>query len=225
MTRSDDAAKRDGTPWAGLAGLLLLWFAAAYVIGAERLLAGGSPGLLRPIALTAVVPVAGFLALYALSPQFRERILTLDIATLTMLQVWRVVGFAFLPLYAFGVLPGLFAWPAGLGDVAIGLAAPFVVARLWRDRTWATSAGLVRFHLLGLVDFAIAIGTASLASGNFPGLLFGGVTSAAMEVWPLNLFPSFLVPIFIILHLAVLLQVLHMRRTVGQADAAAAGTA
>ena len=36
-----------------------------------------------------------------------------------------------------------------------------------------------------------------------------------MDVWPLSIFPSFLVPAFIILHLTVLLKVRHLRREVG----------
>ncbi len=148
-----------------------------------------------------------------------------DIRTLTMLQHWRVIGFVFLPLTYFAVLPGLFAWPAGLGDVAIGLAAAFVIARLDRDPAWATSAGLVRFHLLGLLDFAVAIATAGLTAGAFPSLIADGVTSAPLDVWPLNLFPSFIVPIFIILHLSVLLKVRHLRRVARRQVASAVATA
>ena len=33
-----------------------------------------------------------------------------------------------------------------------------------------------------------------------------------MEVWPLSLFPSFIVPLFVILHLTVLFQVRALRR-------------
>jgi len=106
----------------------------------------------------------------------------------------------------------LFAWPAGLGGVALGLAAPFVVARIDHDPAWATSTGLVLFQRLGLLDFAVAIATAGLAAGAYPALIPGGVTSAPMDVWPLNLFPSFIVPIFIGLHLSVLLKVRHSRR-------------
>ncbi len=119
------------------------------------------------------------------------------------------------------MLPGVFAWPAGLGDVAIGLAAAFVIARLGRDPAWATSAGLVRIHLLGLLDFAVAIATAGLTAGGFPSLIADGVTSAPLDVWPLNLFPSFIVPIFIILHLSVLLKVRHLRRAARQPAALA----
>lgn len=212
MNTSSHETEPNMAVWAGLTGLLLAWFAAAYVIGAERLLANEAASLILPIAITATVPVAAFLAIYALSSRFRGFILAQDIRALTMLQHWRVIGFGFLPLYFFAVLPGVFAWPAGLGDVAIGLAAAFVIARLDRDPAWATSAGLVRFHLLGLLDFAVAIATAGLAAGGFPALIADGVTSAPLDVWPLNLFPSFIVPIFIILHLSVLLKVRHLRR-------------
>lgn len=192
--------------------LLIVWFAVAVVIGDQALLTNANGSLVPPIAITAVVPVAVFLGLYASSSRFRGFVLAQNIETLTMLQLWRVIGFGFLMLYAYGVLPGLFALPAGLGDVAIGLAAPFVVLHLRRDPNYATSSGLVRFQYLGLLDFAVAIVTAGLSAGAFASLTPGGVTSAPMDVWPLSLFPSFIVPIFIILHLTVLLQVWELRR-------------
>ncbi|MFB3150322.1 MAG: hypothetical protein ACE10M_07110, partial [Alphaproteobacteria bacterium] len=74
----------------------------------------------------------------------------------------------------------------------------------------------VRFHLLGLLDFAVAILMAGLSAGAFPDLIPNGVTSAPMDVWPLNVFPSFLVPAFIILHLTVLLKVRDLRRAAGE---------
>jgi hypothetical protein len=195
-----------------LAVVLLSWFGAAYYIGAARLLVNMQGEFMAPIAITAVVPVALFFTFYALLPKFRKAVLAQDIAVLTALQNWRVIGFAFLPLYAHGVLPGLFAWPAGLGDVAIGLAAAFMVVRLRRDPDFARSPGFVRFNLLGMLDFAVAIATARLSAGQFSGLIENGVTSAAMDVWPLNIFPSFFVPFFMILHLTVLLKIRQMRR-------------
>ena len=195
--------------------LLAVWFAVATVIGSLELLSNTNNALLAPIAITAVIPVAFFLGLYNASSRFRSFVLAQDIETLTMLQHWRVIGFGFLMLYAYGALPGLFAWPAGLGDVAVGLAAPLVVLQLRRDPTYATSSGLVRFQYLGLLDFAAAIVTAGLSAGAFANLTPDGITSAPMDVWPLNLFPSFIVPIFIILHLTVLLKVRELRRRQG----------
>lgn len=205
----------------GLAALLLVQFTAAYVIGTEHLLTNDSLSLILPIGITVAVPVALFLASYSIFPRFQRFVLDQDLRTLTMIQLWRVMGFTFLMLYSFEVLPGLFAWPAGLGDVAVGLAAIVVLARLDRDPDYALSPSFSRFHLLGLLDFAVAVATSTIASGAFPSLIPTGITSAPMDVWPLNLFPSFFVPAFIILHLTVLLKVREMRR---QATTGSVGT-
>src|SRR4051794_34065890 len=45
---------------------------------------------------------------------------------------FRVAGVAFLLTMALGHLPALFAVPAGLGDIAAGIAAPLVARRLAR---------------------------------------------------------------------------------------------
>ena len=52
-----------------------------------------------------------------MSAKFRTVVLTSDLSLLTAIQAWRFAGFAFIALYAYGVLPGNFAWPAGLGDI------------------------------------------------------------------------------------------------------------
>ena len=208
---------RSETPWTpaltlGLAAALALWLGSVYLLGTAEVFATEGPRALRPVLLSIAVPVGIFLAAFAGSARLRRRVLSWDLATLTMLQHWRVVGFAFLPLLAHGVLPGLFAWPAGLGDVAVGLAAPLMVARLRRDPGFARSRRFLAYHALGMLDFVVAAGTASLAAGAYPGLIAGGPTSAAMEVWPLLVFPAFIVPIFIVLHLAVFFQVWALRR-------------
>lgn len=218
MTRFDRGPVWTGRTKAIAAALLAAQFLAAYVIGARELLRSDDHALFPPIAITAAVPVAAFLGSYALAPRFRRFVLAQDVRVLTLLQLWRVVGFAFLALYAFGTLPGLFALPAGAGDVAVGIAAFVVVRRLIERPDFARSMGFLAFHALGLADFAVAILTAGLAGGALPGLIVGGVTSAPMEVWPLNIFPSFLVPLFIILHLGVLLKVAALRRGRGGRD-------
>ena len=187
-------------------------FAAAYYVGTSHLLANDNQLPVPPIAITVVVPVTGFLAAYFLSARFREFVFAQDVRTLTMMQLWRVIGFTFLTLYSFGILPGLFAWPAGVGDVAVGVAALFAVHGIDRDANYVTTPSFVGFHVIGLLDFVVAFITVGLVAGAYPSLISGGLTSAAMDVWPLNIFPSFGVPIFIILHLTVLLKVREMRR-------------
>lgn len=194
-----------------LATLLAIQFVIAYVIGVEGLLINTELSVMPPIAITVVIPVALFLLTYFASTSFRKFILAQDIRTLTMLQHWRVLGFGFLLLYAHGVLPGLFAWPAGLGDIAIGFTAPLIIMRLRQDLAYETSTSLARFHYLGLLDFVVAVVTVGMTAGALPAFNPDGLTSGAMDVWPLNLFPSFGVPIFIILHLSVLLKINAMR--------------
>ena len=206
------------SPWTSRAikivtTLLLVQFAAAYVIGTGHFLTNDQQSMFPPIAVTVVLPVSAFLVVYMVSVRFREFILAQDIEALTMLQHWRVLGFGFLTLYFYDVLPGLFAWPAGLGDVLVGLLAPFVILRLRKDTNFVTSAAFSRFHYLGLLDFAVAVVAVGLAAGSFPALIPNGVTGAPMDVWPLNLFPSFGVPIFIILHLTVLFKVKELRKS------------
>lgn len=225
MNTDDQTYEWNGRRLALLSGLLIIWFAAAYAIGAGHLLVNTQSSFFFPIAITAIVPVALFLALYGLSTRFRTFVLSQDIQMLTMVQHWRVIGFVFLALYAFGILPGLFAWPAGLGDVALGIAALFVVQRMRRDADFVLTRGYLRFHLLGLLDFAVAIFTAALATGAFPELVAGGVTSAPMDVWPLNIFPSFLVPAFIILQLTAILKVRHLHRAASGVAGTVLGTA
>ena len=213
-------------PWNASARLLTAALVTAlaglaYLVGSTGLVTAPATQVFRPVALTAIVPVAVFLLAYGLSARFRGFVLAQNIRTLTSLQHWRVVGFAFLLLYAHDVLPGLFAWPAGAGDVLVGLTAPIVVARLARDPAFARSRRFAAYHVLGLLDFAVAVGAASLASGAFPNLLSGPITSAPMEVWPLILFPGFIVPIFIILHLSVFLKLRALGRAAqGPASAA-----
>ncbi len=204
-------------PWnrsvtGGLAALLALWIGAVLLLDRSGVLATAAPQAFRPVLLTVIVPIALFLAAYAASPSLRRLVLAQDLTALTMLQHWRVLGFAFLMLYAHDVLPALFAWPAGFGDIAIGFATPLVVRALLRRPDFATSRRFLAFNLLGLLDFVVAAATASLASGAFPALLSGPLTSAPMETWPLLLFPAFFVPAFTILHLSVLFQVAAQRR-------------
>lgn len=53
---------------------------------------------------------------------------------LVAIQFYRALGVIFLILYASNKLPGLFAWPAGVGDIAaVGLLAPTVALAYARD--------------------------------------------------------------------------------------------
>ena len=195
---------------AAVTAALVLWFAGVVTAHYAGLLRAGSGNLPVPFGVAVTLPIVIFFASYWAIPRFRAAVLEADLRLVTSLQAWRVAGFVFLPLLVFGHLPGLFAWPAGFGDVAIGLAAPWIVWRVVQDETYATTRGFDAFHWLGLLDVVSALGTFTIASGIIPG--WTNPTSVAMEEMPLSLIPGFLVPAFVILHAVALLKARALRR-------------
>jgi hypothetical protein len=200
-----------------VAAVLGLWLALVLFLGANGAFVQPPASPPLPILLGATVPVLLFLAAYGGSGAFWALILTADLRLLTAIQGWRAGGLGFLALYAHGVLPGLFALPAGLGDIAIGVTAPWVMLALLRRPAFAGSRRFVVWNLLGILDLVVALSTGALSSGFVPGLA-GTVTTAPMAQLPLVLIPAYLVPLFVILHLAALFQARQLARQVDQAS-------
>jgi hypothetical protein len=194
-------------PGAGIliAGALAAWFAFVVLLGAKGAFVRppGTPPL--PIFIGFAVPIVVFFGVYWFSRGFRAFVLGFDLRLATAIQAWRFAGLGFIALYTYGVLPGLFAWPAGLGDIAIGLTAPWVMRALERRPEFAASKGFVVWNLLGILDLFSAVGTGTASSLLAVGAA-GEVTTAPMAQLPLVLIPAFFVPLFMMLHVAALMQ-------------------
>jgi hypothetical protein len=179
--------------------LLILAFGAAGAFVAPP----GTPPL--PMAIGAAAPLVLFFAWLRISRSFRTFVLSLDLRLIAGMQAWRWAGLGFLSLYAQKVLPAVFAVPAGLGDMAIGVTAPWMILALIRQPAFAASGTFIRWNILGILDLivALSIGTASafLATG-----APGEISTAPMATLPLLLIPAFLVPLFLMLHAAALMQ-------------------
>ena len=187
------------------------WLAAVALLGAAHAFdtPPGHPPF--PIALGVLAPVALFFVALAASRPFKDWVLALDPRVTTVLQAWRFGGFAFLALYAHDILPGRFALPAGLGDMAIAAAAPWILARLLRDPAFAASRAYVAWNVLGLVDLALAVVEGGLGAVLATGAP-GEVSTAPMAHLPLLLIPAWFVPLFVMLHAAALMQARRMRQ-------------
>lgn len=201
----------DAFPFA-VGGLLALWLGAV-IVGADSSLFHGAPEE-PPLAILGALagPPVVFLALLRLVPPLRARILAIDPVWLTAVQGLRILGVGFLFLHAFGHLPGLFAHPAGWGDLLVAVLAPFMAARLATDPAFLGSRALWRFHALGMLDFVGALGFGLLARGGLPALV-DGVTTAPLGALPLALVPAFAVPLWICLHIAAFAQIRAARCT------------
>jgi hypothetical protein len=185
--------------------ILTVWFLLVVSLGAAGAFVG-RPGMPPfAIAIGTVVPLMLFFAWMRFSSSFREFALSLDLRFIVGMQAWRWGGAGFLSLYAHKVLPAVFSLQAGLGDMAIGVTAPWVMLALIRRPEFAASNTFVRWNVLGILDFvaAIIIGTvtARLATG-----APGEISTAPMARLPLLLTPEFFVPLFIMLHAIALMQ-------------------
>ena len=193
------------------AAILAIWFAAVLALARDGAFAASPTQPPLGIFLAIVLPPLLFALLYRLSHRFRDFALAIDLRWLTAIQSWRVIGVMFLALYAFDLLPGLFAWPAGLGDAAVGLAAPFVLLAILRDApSWRRH--VFWLNIAGLIDFAAAVGTGVLTSNSALGLLADGAPHADLGDLPLSLVPTFAVPLWIIFHMISLLQLANTPR-------------
>jgi hypothetical protein len=122
-------------------------------------------------------------------------------ARLALPHTLRVVGVTFLLVMALGHLPAIFAVPAGLGDIAAGVAAPLVARRL------AQGGGRTRavwFNLFGLLDLVVALSIGFLAGLGPWRPLEVTPTTEPLSLLPLALIPTVAVPLAIALHLVSL---------------------
>lgn len=185
------------------------WLGLVLLLGAKGAFVGspGSPPL--PIFFGLAIPLAVFFAAYFGWARFREFILGADLRLVAAIQGWRWAGMGFLSLYAHRILPGLFVFPAGLGDMAIGFTAPWIVLGLVHNPSFASSKRFVSWNILGILDLVIAVSLGTICSGFIPGIV-GDVTTGPMAQLPLILIPAFMVPFFIMLHFTALAQARRM---------------
>ena len=185
--------------------VLTAWFLLVVSLGAAGAFVAppGTPPL--GIAIGVGAPLLLFFASLRLSQSFRDFVLSLDLRLIAGIQAWRFAGLGFLSLYAHNVLPGVFALPAGFGDMAIGFTAPWIILALARRPDFATSAAFTRWNLLGILDLVVALSIGTLTAALSTGAP-GEITTAPMATLPLLLIPAFLVPVFLMLHTAALMQ-------------------
>lgn len=169
----------------GASGLLLLVLSLAVPLVLGPAIVIASPGFRRLISQPAVQP--GLIAVHAL----------------------RIIeGSVFIVMVPLGVLPALFALSAGVGDVLVGLGA--LPASRWINS--GRRGRVLSWNLFGLLDLANAT---FLGLATTPGpfhIFHTNPTSALLLASPLTIIPTFVVPIFVLLHLVSLRYLVASRR-------------
>ena len=194
-------ADRSRAFWS-VAAILLGWFTIATVTsvtGVYRPPAGSPP----TIQYALLIPIVIGVLLFRTWPLLRRTLAIIPNAALVGVQFYRALGVIFVVLYAGRHLPGLFALPAGVGDVLVGILAPFAAAAYARSpQAGVNNARL--WNLLGISDLVIAVTMGFLTSPSPLQLLAFDRPSALIGTFPLVLIPVFAVPLSILLHIASL---------------------
>jgi hypothetical protein len=173
--------------------LLAGWFVVSGVIAGHG--SYDTPGQLPPwLAIVLVGDLVVLLAATRIPVVARALAAPGMVARLQSAHSFRVVGLAFLIMMALGHLPALFALPAGLGDIATGIAAPFVARSTSRRAA-------VWFNALGITDLVVAVTLGSLTTF---GVIAVTPSAQAIAQLPIALIPTATVPLLITLHITSL---------------------
>jgi len=179
--------------------LLMVWFFAALWLGVSGAARGGAgkPPLLLAVAVT--LPLLVFAADARLGWRLFRGLAQLSLPVVMAVQTFRIGGVFFVIAWMNGELPGAFALPAGLGDIAIGAAAPFVAAAVADGRPRARSLALA-WNVLGVADLVAALFLGVTHSSSSLGVFATSLTTDTLAVYPFSLIPMFLVPLAFMLH-------------------------
>lgn len=125
-------------------------------------------------------------------------------------QLFRVIGGVFLIEMILGHIPGIFAYPAGLGDILVGLVALGVLLA-YRKSERIPKAGIFLVIGLGIADFLSAFFFGFTSSAG-PFQLFYPAVTNNVGLFPTGMIPLFLVPYAIFFHTLSMLNYLKYER-------------
>jgi hypothetical protein len=178
------------------------WLAAAAIMGWQGAYTADTARL-PTIQYGIFLPIVAGVALYWSSAFVREIIAAVPQSWLIGIQLYRTLGVNFLVLYSAAQLPGLFALPAGIGDIIVGLTAAMIV---WTYRKSEAPPNWVvrRWNAFGIADLAVAVGTGFMTSPSTLQVAGFDLPNHMITEFPLALVPLFAVPLAILLHFASL---------------------
>lgn len=188
--------------------MAVMWSAA--INGAFR--PGAIPIPLLPLAI--LLPVIIGVPILLRSRRIGEVLDAMPATWLVGLQVSRVFGSIFLVYWARGISPGIFALPAGAGDMLTGLFALPVAISLASGGGEGRRAAIA-WNIFGLLDFAVAVTLGLITAPGPLQLVAPSIPNAVAGLYPTVLIPAFTVPSSILLH-ALSLRQLSRRASVAR---------
>jgi hypothetical protein len=192
--------------------------ALAAVIGLWIGLAAAAAGagwlkIARPVPVVGLFVVVPLLAaaLATAWPAARKAMLSMPMSAMVAINIVRVFAVLFLMLAAEGRLTGPFPYSAAWGDIITGVLA---VPVLWllKDGVARHTTAIAAWNLFGTADLVLAIAFGITSSDGSPLQIFPGPGSDAMQHVPWSFVPTVLVPLWLILHAIIAVQLWRAKR-------------
>jgi hypothetical protein len=185
-----------------LAAVLLLWFALVAALAATGLFSTMSAGT-PAIGVAVVVPIIVGLIVFRRSAALKSLVSETPLALLVAVHAGRLLGVFFLLLYAEVRLPPTFALTAGWGDIGIAVAAPLVAWAIHRRAAGWRGLALT-WNTLGFADLVLAVTLGIGSAVDSPvRFIYEAASSGTMSTLPWILVPGFMVPLYLMTHLAI----------------------
>lgn len=188
--------------------ILLSWYLMVLFIGRMGLFAKNP--LVAPFLLIGFIVLFGILQKVYKSKKVQEISDNIPIPWIIGIQAYRIVGFGFFIFYLQGQLPAQFAFPAGIGDMIVGIAAPYIALLFILKKPYAKKAGIL-WNILGISDLIVAIGVGILSFPRPIQVIQSEPSTELISLFPLVLIPLFAVPLAFLLHLFSLRLLRKMR--------------
>src|SRR5438309_902291 len=214
LERTDLAPGQRRTTWLAIMVPFTLWAGLVWTAAINGVFrTGASPLPLLPAAILLPVIVGALLLL--VSKRVGQLLAAMPATWLIALQLYRVFGSQWLAYWLRGVLPGLWALPAGTGDVLTGLFAVPAAIALAAGTAEGRKAAIL-WNIFGFADLAVAITLGMIISpGSFQLIVLNG-PSIGLVGYPKLLTPAFVVPGSILLHALSLRQLRRRSRELGR---------
>src|ERR1700722_18483371 len=203
--RMEGPAPSRYTTAGALSVTLVGWLAIAQYVGSANMYFAATDTAVPTVLLGLTIPLMIAAAGLWLSGAIASLVSAIPLRWLVAAQVYRIAGGIFLVLWADGRLPWQFALPAGIGDVATGIVAVVVAARLARNAIGAYRATYA-WCLFGIADLVVAITMGAMTSPGRVHLLALDAPNLLVTAYPLVMVPTFAVPLALMLHGLVLLR-------------------
>jgi len=180
---------------------LIGWYLFVIVFGRMGFFSA-DPLIAPNIIFTFIILIIALRRLYS-SATLRTVFEKIPVHWLIAIQIFRTMGYAFLTLYLIGILPGFFAIPTGVGDVFIGVSAPFLAYIVYIKKSSVKTLAKA-WNYLGIADLVMAITLGILSYSWLIQVVPTDVPSNPISSFPLIIIPVFAVPLSILLHLFTL---------------------